>query len=90
MADDEEIIMDVPLKGIKRVPRTKRAPHAIKLLKKHVARHRKVDIEDVWIDYVLNEFIWARGIQKPPVKIRVKTMKWEDGRLDVMLPDDDE
>ena len=90
MADDTEVIMDVPLKGIKRVPRTKRAPHAIKLLKKHVAKHRKVDIEDIWIDDVLNEFIWSRGIQKPPVKVRVKTSKWEDGRTDVMLYDEDE
>ena len=86
---DEERIMIVPLKGIKKVPRTKRAPHAIKLLKKHVARHMKVEEEDVWIDYVLNEYIWSRGIQKPPTKIKVKALKWEDGRLDVMLPDDE-
>ena len=49
-----------------------------------------MDIDDIWIDFVLNEYIWSRGIQKPPVKIRVKTLKWEDGRVDVMLPDDDE
>jgi len=90
MADDEERIMVVPLKGIKKVSRTKRAPHAIKLLKKHVARHMKGDIEDVWIDDVLNEAIWARGIQKPPTKITVKAFKWEDGRLEVTLPDEED
>ena len=89
MAEDEERIIVVPLKGIRKVPRTKRAPYAIKLLKQHVARHMKVDIEDVWIDYVLNERIWSRGIEKPPTKLKVKALKWEDGRLDVMLPDED-
>jgi large subunit ribosomal protein L31e len=87
--EEEERILIVPLKDIRKVPRTKRAPHAIKLLKKHVARHMKGEIEDVWIDDILNEFIWSRGIEKPPTKIKVKAYKWEDGRLEVTLPEED-
>ncbi len=85
--EEEERILIVPLRGVLKVPRTKRAPKAMKLLKKHVARHMKADIDDVWIYWDLNEAIWARGIEKPPNKIKVKAVKFEDGLVEVSLPE---
>ncbi|MHA1122518.1 MAG: 50S ribosomal protein L31e [Candidatus Heimdallarchaeota archaeon] len=42
--------------------RQKRAPRAIRIMKKFIYRHMKA--EDIIIDNELNEFIWARG--RPP------------------------
>jgi large subunit ribosomal protein L31e len=50
----------------------KRTPRAIKLLKEFIFKHTKVDF--VIIDEELNEFMWKRGIQKPPRKIKVRAI----------------
>ncbi|TFG68958.1 MAG: 50S ribosomal protein L31e, partial [Methanomassiliicoccus sp.] len=44
--------------------------------------------KDVWIDYRLNEFLWSRGIENPPSKVRVKAIRFEDGLIEVSLPDE--
>jgi large subunit ribosomal protein L31e len=85
--EEEERILVVPLRDVLTVPRSRRAPKAVKLLRKHVARHMKAEEEDVWIYWDLNEAIWDRGIEKPPNKIRVKAVKFEDGLVEVSLPD---
>ena len=85
--EEEERILIVPLRGVLKVPRTKRTPKAMKLLKKHVARHMKAKEENIWIYWDLNEALWARGIQKPPNKIKVKAVKFEDGLVEVSLPE---
>jgi large subunit ribosomal protein L31e len=41
--------------------------------------------EDVKIDKSINEHVWARGSQKPPAKIRVRAMKFEDGQVQAEL-----
>lgn len=91
MATDEEFerIITVPFRKLQDVPRTKRAPKAVKMLKEHVARHMKADVEDVWIYWDLNEAIWARGIEKPPNKIKVRAIKFEDGLVEVSLPEEE-
>ena len=50
----------------------KRTPRAITLLKEYIYKHTKAD--DVIIDEELNEFMWKRGIQKPPRKIKVRAI----------------
>jgi large subunit ribosomal protein L31e len=50
----------------------KRTPRAIKLLKEFILKHTKVDF--VIIDEELNEFMWKRGIQKPPRKVKVRAI----------------
>lgn len=50
----------------------KRTPRAIKLLKEFIFKHTKVDF--VIIDEGLNEFMWKRGIQKPPRKVKVRAI----------------
>ena len=86
---DLERIYTIPLRDVKELPRTKRAPRAIAVVKKFIARHMKTTIDDVWIDTGVNEKIWYRGIEKPPNKIRVKAVKFEDQNIvEVSLPEE--
>ena len=86
---DLERIYTIPLRDVKELPRTKRAPRAIAVIKKFIARHMKTTEEDVWIDTSINEKIWSRGIEKPPSKIRVKAVKFEDQNIvEVSLPEE--
>ena len=39
----------------------------------------------LFIDPPVNEAIWARGIEKPPSRIRVRALKFEDGSVVVHL-----
>jgi large subunit ribosomal protein L31e len=90
MADDEneEKIITIPLLTSKASPRTKKSKKAILEVRAYVAKHMKAEIEDVWIDQKVNEHVWARGIKKPPVSVRVKAVKFEDGLVEVSLPEE--
>ena len=79
----DERIYTVPLGKAWAVPRYRRAEKAITLLRKFVQRHMKP--EEVVIDTTVNEAIWARGIKKPPRKIRVRLSKDEEGTVTVTL-----
>ena len=74
----------IPLRNKwKKVPRYKRANRAIKAIKEFLVRHMKVrdrDLDKVKLDKYLNEFVWTRGIRKPPIKIKVRAIK-EEGNL---------
>lgn len=93
-----ERVFTIPLTITKQVPRTKRAPRAIKEIKDYVKRHmaekptRGDEDEDtkrdIWVDYRLNEHLWAKGIENPPSKVRVKAIRFEDGLIEVSLPED--
>ncbi len=87
MAETERIY-NIPLRDVKGVPRTRRANYAVKLIRNFVARHVKVPEENVWIDNRVNEEIWKRGIEKPPSKITVKVIKFEeDETAEVLMAD---
>ncbi|HIJ16156.1 MAG TPA: 50S ribosomal protein L31e [Thermoplasmata archaeon] len=96
MAEDVERIFTVPLRMTKQIPKSKRAPRAIKEVKDYVRQHladksmSKDDLpaKDVWIDYKLNEHLWSRGIENPPSKVRVKAIRFEDGLIEVSLPEE--
>lgn len=88
MADQEERILTIPLRVVRTVPRGKRAPRAIKAIREHVVRHMKAKTEDVWIDPQINEQLWVRGIERPPHRIRVKVIKFEDELVEVSLPEE--
>ncbi len=98
MVEEIERVFTIPLKVTKVVPRTKRAPRAIKEIKDYVRRHmaghvseedeEKEEQKDVWVDYRLNELIWSRGIENPPSKIRVRAIRFEDGLIEVSLPEE--
>lgn len=96
MAEEVEMIFTVPLTVTRQVPKTKRAPRAIKEIKDYVRQHladksmAKEDVpeKDVWIDYRLNEHLWSRGIENPPSRVRVKAIRFEDGLIEVSLPEE--
>jgi len=86
MVDTEERIMNIPLKEAKKTPSSKRASRAMKLIREFVSNNMNVPKEDVWIDSSTNEAIWERGMKKPPSKIKVKAIKFEDGIVEVSIP----
>jgi len=90
MAEDmEERILVVPLRKLADQPRTRRANKAIKLIRSHIARHMKAQEEHIWIDTPVNEEIWKMGRENPPVRIRVKAIKFKDQDLvEVTLPEE--
>ena len=78
-----ERIYTIPLRDVKKVPRTQRSPRATRQVRDFIQRHMKSN--DVKIDASVNEKIWERGIQKIPPKIKVKATKDEDGMVLVTL-----
>ncbi len=89
---EESRIYNIPLGRVHGVPRTKRAPYAMKLIRSFIERHMKVDLEDeqIVISPQVNEAIWSRGIEKPPSKIRVQVARHETEEGDIVevkLPD---
>jgi len=82
------MIITVPLRIARSVPRTQRAKRAVKAIKDHVRRHMKAKIEDIWIDPKINEAVWSKGIQKPPSSIRVRAIRFEDELVEVSLPEE--
>lgn len=102
MVEEIEKIITVPIKISKSVPRTKRAKRAITEIKEFVARHMRAKeglteeekeqftspLDKIWIDSKLSEAIWSKGIEKPPAKIRVRVIRFEDGLIEVSLPEE--
>jgi large subunit ribosomal protein L31e len=87
MADKmEEQIYIIPLRGVKRAPGWKRSNVAIKDIRKFLTRHMKS--EDVKLDRSINERVWERGSSKPPSRIRVRAMKFEDGQVQAELAEE--
>jgi large subunit ribosomal protein L31e len=50
----------------------KRTPQAVRMLKAFIVKHTKADF--VVITNELNEFLWERGIKKPPRKVKVRAI----------------
>jgi large subunit ribosomal protein L31e len=71
----EEKVMTIPLRDAWRAPRTRRGSAAIKVLKEKLKQHLKKEIK---LDVSLNRAIWAKGIRKPPRRIRVKARIGKD------------
>jgi large subunit ribosomal protein L31e len=95
MVEELERVFTVPLTVTRQIPKTKRAPRAIKEIKEFIRQHmidkgsdEEEQLKDVWIDFRVNELIWSRGIENPPRKIRVKAIRFEDGLIEVSLPEE--
>lgn len=78
-----ERVYTIPLRNVKEVKRTIRAPRAIREIRNFLTKHMKA--EEVKIDESINHAIWERGIQKIPSKITVKAVKDEDGVVKATL-----
>ncbi|MEA3457313.1 MAG: 50S ribosomal protein L31e [Candidatus Thermoplasmatota archaeon] len=86
MAEEIEKIYVIPLKrrGFKS---SRSAPTAVKRVKTYLTKHMKVKEENIWIDDSLNNAIWDKGKYNMASKIRVKAVKFEDGVVEVYLPE---
>lgn len=87
MADTERVYT-IPLGIVKNAPIYRRSNRAMTEVKSYLARHMKVDEEMVKIDPGLNEIIWARGDMKPPLRVRVRAVKFEDGGVEAEFAGD--
>ena|SRR3989344_1877549 len=71
-----------------KVPVYKRANKATKALKQFLVRHMKVydrDLKKIKLNIFLNNEIRFRGMKKPPAKIKVKAVKYDDGIVEATL-----
>ena len=78
-----ERVYTIPLRHAKNVPRSIRAPRAIRFVKEFLQKHMKS--EEIIIHSSINEKIWERGIQKIPSKIKVKAEKNDKGVVKATL-----
>ncbi len=82
----EERIYTIPFSKViygRRIPRSRRTPRAMRHLRQFVSRHLRCD--DITIDPEVNEYMWSRGIQHPPRKLRIRVVKTEDDVVTVFL-----
>ena len=87
MADDmvKELIYTIPLRIVKRVPAWKRANRAVIEVKSYLTRHMKVEPVHIKLDRSINEHLWERSCEKPPLSIRVRAVKFADGEVQAEL-----
>jgi large subunit ribosomal protein L31e len=78
---EEERVYTIPLKRAWTSKRPIRSPKAMKIIKSFVTSHMKS--EEIKIDSSLNSIIWARGIEKPPRKVRVRVTRDKEGTVNV-------
>ncbi len=96
--DEEEIVEEktytIPLAKALIMPPRKRSPRAMHMLRAYIVKHMKIptraEEEDeepptLTITNEVNEFVWGKGIEKPPRKIRVRATKDSDGNVTVHL-----
>ncbi len=81
MAETEHVYT-IPLRVVKSVPRWRRTNRAMTEVRDYLSKHMKTPAEDVKIDKSLNEALWARGDEKPPQRIRVRAVKFDDGGVE--------
>ena len=77
MSQELERVYTIPLGKVLLSDNTHRAVRAINMIKEFARHHMKT--YNVKIDEEISHIIWARGVRRPPRKIRVKMTKTEDG-----------
>jgi len=82
---EKEQIYTIPLRCASKVPRWKRSKRAMQEVRTYLTRHLKTDADNVKIDRTINEAIWSRGGEKPPRRIRVHAVRFEDGMVEAEL-----
>lgn len=82
-----ERIYVIPLRKAKIGRASLAAPRAVKQVRIYLTKHMKVNSDNVWIDDSLNRELWSRGKFKTPSKIRVRAVKFEDGVVEVTVPE---
>jgi len=82
-----ERIYIIPLRRAKIGPTSRAVPRAVDDIRHFLMKHMKVEQKNVWIDGSLNNQLWAYGTFWVPSKIRVRAVKFEDGVVEVTLPE---
>jgi large subunit ribosomal protein L31e len=82
----KEQIYIIPLRDVQHTPRWERGKRAMKAIRDYLARHMKS--EEIKLDQSINEAVWERGSHKPPSRIRVRAMKFEDGQVQAELAEE--
>ena len=81
----DEQVYTIPLRAVKYVPRWQRSKKAVNEVFTFLERHTKTERSMIRMDPTISEKIWERGSEKPPSRIRIRTMKFEDGILEAEL-----
>ena len=82
MADEKILTLNLRKKMLK-VAEWKRGKYYSRLLRKMLEKKLKTD--KIKIDGKVNEKFWKRGTENPPAKIRVKSVKQDDGVVKIEL-----
>lgn len=80
-----ERVYTIPLRHAHHGKRSKRADRAVRDVRTFLTRHMKSD--NIWISGDVNETLWARGKYTIPSKIRVRATRFNDGVVEVTLPE---
>lgn len=77
----EDRVYTIPLRDAYRVPQTKRAKVAVRIIREFVRRHTKADV--VKLEPEVNEVVWERGIRRVPrsVKVSVELAEEEERKV---------
>jgi len=86
MADNERIYT-IPLGATYDKTRVRRARNAVKMVRAFLCRHMKAEEGTVRISEKTNELLFARGMQKPPRKVKVRVVR-ADGIVKAYLMDE--
>ena len=79
----------VPLQRAYEKPRTRRSNVAVKEVFDFLFKHTRKKKEDIIIAKEVNEYIWKRGIEKPPRKVAI-SIRQKDNKVYVFLKDSKE
>lgn len=71
----EEKVFTIPLRKVFRTSRNRRGKKAVALIRRFLERHMKGEVK---IGKSINTSVWAKGIQKPPRRIRIHATKEGD------------
>lgn len=71
----DEHVFTIPLRKAFRTERTRMGKKAMLIIREFLGRHMKGEAK---IGTSINESVWARGIQKPPRRVRVHATKQGD------------
>jgi large subunit ribosomal protein L31e len=86
-ADEENVVEErvytIPLRKAWIAPIKKRVPRGVRMVRAFVQKHMKVD--DPIITPEVNEYLWKRGIEGLPRRVRVRITRDEDGVVTVHL-----
>jgi len=96
--EEEEVVEEktytIPLGKALIMPPRRRSPRSMRMIRAYVMKHMKIPSraqeEDelpptLRITNEVNEYIWGRGIEKPPRKVRVRATKDKEDNVTVHL-----